>query len=110
MNPIRQSAIDTINAEAAAVQHLVEQLTDDFEKAVQAILTCKGKVIVTGMGKSGLIGKKIAATLASTGTPAFFMHPGEAYHGDLGMISISVWNVRLVRWIWLLPLQLRLHW
>ena len=87
MNPIRQSAIDTINAEAAAVQHLVEQLTDDFEKAVQAILTCKGKVIVTGMGKSGLIGKKIAATLASTGTPAFFMHPGEAYHGDLGMIE-----------------------
>ena len=65
MNPIRQSAIDTINAEAAAVQHLVEQLTDDFEKAVQAILACKGKVIVTGMGKSGLIGKKIAATLAS---------------------------------------------
>ena len=59
MNPIRQSAIDTINAEAAAVQHLVEQLTDDFEKAVQAILTCKGKVIVTGMGKSGLIGKKL---------------------------------------------------
>ena len=87
MNPIRQSAIDTINAEAAAVQHLVEQLTDDFEKAVQAILACKGKVIVTGMGKSGLIGKKIAATLASTGTPAFFMHPGEAYHGDLGMIE-----------------------
>ena len=87
MNPIRQSAIDTINAEAAAVKHLTEQLTDDFEKSVKAILACKGKVIVTGMGKSGLIGKKIAATLASTGTPAFFMHPGEAYHGDLGMIE-----------------------
>lgn len=87
MNPIRQSAIDTINAEAAAVKHLTEQLTDDFEKSVKAILACKGKVIVTGMGKSGLVGKKIAATLASTGTPAFFMHPGEAYHGDLGMIE-----------------------
>lgn len=87
MNPIRQSAIDTINTEAAAVKHLTELLTDDFEKAVKAIIACKGKVIVTGMGKSGLIGKKIAATLASTGTPSFFLHPGEAYHGDLGMIE-----------------------
>ena len=57
MNPIRQSAIDTINTEAAAVKHLTELLTDDFEKAVKAIIACKGKVIVTGMGKSGLIGK-----------------------------------------------------
>ena len=87
MNPIRQSAIDTINTEAAAVKHLTELLTDDFEKAVKAIIACKGKVIVTGMGKSGLIGKEIAATLASTGTPSFFLHPGEAYHGDLGMIE-----------------------
>ena len=87
MNPIRQSAIDTINAEAAAVKHLTEQLTDDFEKSVKAILACKGKVIVTGMGKSGLIGKKIAATLASTGTPSFFINPLDAMHGDLGMIT-----------------------
>lgn len=77
----------TINTEADAVRHLLTQLTDDFEKAVKAILASDGKVIVTGMGKSGIIGKKIAATLASTGTPSFFMHPGEAYHGDLGMIE-----------------------
>ncbi len=87
MSEIKQYAIDTINVEATAVQNLVNQLTDDFEGAVRAILACTGKVIVTGMGKSGLIGAKIAATLASTGTPSFFLHPGEAYHGDLGMIS-----------------------
>ncbi len=87
MSQIKQSAIDTINIEAAAIQHLAGQLNDDFEGAVEAILACKGKVIVTGMGNSGLIGKKIAATFASTGTPSFFLHPGEAYHGDLGMIS-----------------------
>ncbi|MDD3107922.1 MAG: KpsF/GutQ family sugar-phosphate isomerase [Alistipes sp.] len=87
MNDIRQYAMDTILAEADAVRNLTTQLTEDFEQAVQAILACTGKVIVTGMGKSGIIGKKIAATLASTGTPAFYLHPGEAYHGDLGMIS-----------------------
>ncbi|MBL0721844.1 MAG: KpsF/GutQ family sugar-phosphate isomerase, partial [Sulfurovum sp.] len=62
-------------------------LTDDFEKAVNTVFNCKGKFIISGMGKSGIIGKKIAATLASTGTPSFFLHPGEAYHGDLGMIE-----------------------
>ena len=87
MSQIRQCAVETINAEARAVQNLVNLLTDDFDKAVKAIMDCEGKVIVTGMGKSGLIGKKIAATLASTGTPSFFLHPGEAYHGDLGMIE-----------------------
>ncbi len=87
MSDIRASAVHTINTEADAVRHLLTQLTDDFEKAVKAILASDGKVIVTGMGKSGIIGKKIAATLASTGTPSFFMHPGEAYHGDLGMIE-----------------------
>ena len=87
MSQIRQCAVDTIHAEADAVSRLATLLTDDFEGAVRAILACTGKVVVTGMGKSGLIGKKIAATLASTGTPAFFLHPGEAYHGDLGMIS-----------------------
>ncbi len=87
MDRIKQYAIDTIKLEAQAVAHLADQLTDDFDDAVRAILACTGKVIVTGMGKSGLIGKKIAATLASTGTPSFFLHPGEAYHGDLGMIS-----------------------
>lgn len=67
--------------------NLANLLTDDFDEAVKAIIACQGKVIVTGMGKSGIIGKKIAATLASTGTPSFFLHPGEAYHGDLGMIE-----------------------
>ena len=87
MSPIKESALNTFRAEAEAVQSLAGQLTDDFEKAVRAILATQGKVIVTGMGKSGLVGRKIAATLASTGTPSFFLHPGEAYHGDLGMIE-----------------------
>lgn len=87
MSPIKESALNTFRAEAEAVHSLAGQLTDDFEKAVRAILATHGKVIVTGMGKSGLVGRKIAATLASTGTPSFFLHPGEAYHGDLGMIE-----------------------
>ena len=87
MSPIKESALNTFRAEAEAVQSLAGQLTDDFEKAVRAILATHGKVIVTGMGKSGLVGRKIAATLASTGSPSFFLHPGEAYHGDLGVIE-----------------------
>jgi arabinose-5-phosphate isomerase len=73
--------------EAQAIQALVERIDERFEQACKMILTCQGRVVVTGMGKSGHIGNKIAATLASTGTPAFFMHPGEASHGDLGMIT-----------------------
>ncbi|WP_353742441.1 KpsF/GutQ family sugar-phosphate isomerase [Pseudomonas fluorescens] len=73
--------------EAQAVARLAERLDNSFVEAVQHILTSKGRVIVCGMGKSGIVGKKIAATLASTGTPSFFMHPGEAYHGDLGMVT-----------------------
>ena len=73
--------------EAQAITHLVDQLDESFEQVVHCIINGTGKVIVSGMGKSGLIGKKIAATLASTGTPGFFLHPGEAYHGDLGMID-----------------------
>lgn len=87
MNSIMESALNTFREEAEAVSALAGQLTEDFEKSVRAILATHGKVIVTGMGKSGLIGRKIAATLASTGTPSFFLHPGEAYHGDLGMIE-----------------------
>ncbi|MCD8101551.1 MAG: KpsF/GutQ family sugar-phosphate isomerase [Alistipes sp.] len=87
MGAILQSAIETIRTEAGAIAGLEPLLDDDFEGAVRAILGCGGKVVVTGMGKSGIIGKKIAATLASTGTPSFFLHPGEAYHGDLGMIE-----------------------
>lgn len=87
MSDIKACAVRTIMNEADAVRNLITGLTDDFELAVKAILATEGKVVVTGMGKSGIIGKKIAASLASTGTPSFFMHPGEAYHGDLGMIE-----------------------
>lgn len=84
---IAQRAQEVFSIESQAIAQLGEQLTDDFEKAVKDILNCKGKLIISGMGKSGIIGKKIAATLSSTGTPSFFLHPGEAYHGDLGMIE-----------------------
>lgn len=77
----------TITMEAAAVELLENRIDAHFVKACQLILECKGRTVVTGMGKSGHIGKKIAATLASTGTPSFFVHPGEASHGDLGMIT-----------------------
>ena len=80
------TAIEAINTEKAALALLTEQIDDRFAQACDIILACKGRVVVTGMGKSGLIGRKIAATFASTGTPAFFMHPGEAGHGDLGML------------------------
>lgn len=81
------SALRTIRLEAEAVSALSERINGSFTKACELIMACSGRVIVTGMGKSGHIGKKIAATLASTGTPAFFVHPGEASHGDLGMIT-----------------------
>ena len=81
------SARDVLNIEANAITRQLEQLDEHFESACQHILECEGRVIVTGMGKSGHIANKIAATLASTGTPAFFVHPGEASHGDLGMIT-----------------------
>lgn len=76
-----------INAELDAIRAISKRLDNNFEDSCKAILACKGRVIVTGMGKSGHISNKIAATLASTGTPAFFVHPGEALHGDLGMIT-----------------------
>ena len=76
-----------LRIEAQAVSALTERLNSDFCKAVEIIYQSKGRVVVTGMGKSGLVGKKIAATLSSTGTPAFFMHPAEASHGDLGMVT-----------------------
>jgi len=76
-----------LQTEADAVRSLIDKLDQSFEKAVDIILNSKGRVVVTGMGKSGLVGKKIAATFASTGTPAFFMHPAEASHGDLGMVT-----------------------
>jgi len=80
-------AAEVLKIEAAAVEQLKQYLNADFNLACQLIFASTGKTIVTGMGKSGHIGSKIAATLASTGTPAFFVHPGEASHGDLGMLS-----------------------
>ncbi len=77
----------TIQTEIEALKSLEQNLDIEFTRAIEAILASSGKVIFTGMGKSGLISKKIAATLASTGTPSFFLHPAEAFHGDLGMIS-----------------------
>lgn len=76
-----------IETEAQAIFELTQRIDYRFEKACELLLECKGRVVVTGMGKSGHIGRKIAATLSSTGTPAFFMHPGEASHGDMGMIT-----------------------
>ena len=76
-----------LQTEAAAILDLVGRLDDRFEQAVRLLLDCRGKVIVTGMGKSGIICHKIAATLTSTGTPAIFLHPADAFHGDLGMIQ-----------------------
>ena len=81
------TARNTIHAEADALATLEHSLGEEFLRAVDIILNCRGKLIVTGMGKSGHIACKIAATLASTGTPSFFLHPAEAFHGDLGMIS-----------------------
>lgn len=80
-------ARSVLEKEAQAVEHLAEHLDETFLKAVQCLLNCKGRVVVSGVGKSGHVGRKLAATLASTGTPAFFVHAAEAAHGDLGMIT-----------------------
>jgi arabinose-5-phosphate isomerase len=82
-----QLAAQTFDIEARALMGLAARQGDGFTRAVQAMLQCAGRVIVMGMGKSGHVGRKIAATLASTGTPSFFVHPGEASHGDLGMVT-----------------------
>lgn len=84
---IKQSALKVLEIEQRAIAQLAQYIDDAFVEACKLILPCKGKVIVCGMGKSGHIGHKISATLASTGTPAFFMHPAEANHGDLGMLT-----------------------
>jgi arabinose-5-phosphate isomerase len=86
-NQYRTAALRAIEIEKSAIEALMDRIDDDFERACSVIMDCSGRVVVTGMGKSGHIGNKIAATLASTGTPAFFVHPGEASHGDLGMIT-----------------------
>ena len=78
---------EVLKIEAQAILDLIERVGPEFEKAVQMILESKGRVILTGMGKSGLVGRKISATLSSTGTPSLFLHPGEAIHGDIGMVT-----------------------
>jgi arabinose-5-phosphate isomerase len=83
---IRQTAVEALRAEAAAVSSLVPRIDEKFAQVVELVLKSAGRFIVCGMGKSGLVGQKMAATFASTGTPSFFMHPAEALHGDLGMI------------------------
>ncbi|NCD70146.1 KpsF/GutQ family sugar-phosphate isomerase [Mucilaginibacter agri] len=84
MNEIAKRVFDI---EIESLRHVADSIDDSFTEVVNAILNTEGKLIVAGIGKSGLIGKKIAATLASTGTPSFYLHPGEAFHGDLGMVE-----------------------
>src|SRR5271154_6815423 len=76
-----------LKIEAQAIQDVFARLDTSFEKAVDLLFACKGRVVVTGMGKSGLVARKISATFSSTGTPSFFLHPAEALHGDLGMLA-----------------------
>lgn len=83
---IRKTAREVLAAEAAAISGLQERIGPEFEKAVEMLATCKGRLVVTGMGKSGLICRKLAATFSSTGLPSLFLHPAEAIHGDLGVV------------------------
>ncbi|HEY0866871.1 MAG TPA: KpsF/GutQ family sugar-phosphate isomerase [Fimbriimonas sp.] len=87
MSNLLETARKVIRMETEAVQSLEDSLDERFLRAIDLMLHCKGRVVTTGMGKAGLIARKVAATLASTGTPSFFMHPGEGVHGDLGMIT-----------------------
>lgn len=84
---IREVARQIIEKELKAVKNVSSKLGDEIEAAVKAMHECKGRIVISGLGKSGHIGKKLAATLASTGTPSFFVHAAEALHGDLGMIT-----------------------
>lgn len=87
MKDVKKYAIQCFKDEAQAIIDLIPMLDENFSKAVDLVINCKGKLIVTGVGKSGHVGEKIAATLASLGTPSFFLNPLDAYHGDLGMIA-----------------------
>ena len=87
---IIERAKQVLQIEAEAIQRLVDRINEDFVRGVELILACEGKVVVTGVGKSGIIGQKLASTLASTGTPAFFLHPTEGIHGDLGVQDSEV--------------------
>jgi arabinose-5-phosphate isomerase len=89
--PLDDSSLDlaraVLRAEADAVRGIADRLNEAFDRAVRRIADCRGRVVVSGMGKAGLVGRKIAATFSSTGTPALFLHPGEAFHGDLGVVA-----------------------
>ena len=87
MSPLLLRASETLKIEIAALEGLIERLGPEFEEAVNLLFSCQGKVVLAGMGKSGLIAQKIAATLTSTGTPSLFLHAGESSHGDLGIIT-----------------------
>ena len=89
MEAMLERAREVLRMEAAAVLELLPRIDDHFAAAVQMILDCRGRTVITGMGKSGLVGRKLAATLASTGTPSFYLHPAEGIHGDLGMVTSS---------------------
>jgi arabinose-5-phosphate isomerase len=84
---VLKTAKEVLTIEAQTIQRLKGQIGKSFERAVELLARCNGRVIVTGMGKPGFIGRKIAATLASTGTPSFFLHPAEAIHGDVGVVT-----------------------
>lgn len=87
MNNWKETAINCLKDEALAITNLIPNIDEDFHKAIELILNCKGKVVITGVGKSGHIGAKIAATLSSTGTPSFYVSPLDMYHGDLGVVA-----------------------
>lgn len=87
MKEFIDQAKNILKIEAEAVNSLIDRIDEKFVDAIDIIYSCTGRIVVTGMGKSGLIGKKIAATFASTGTPAFFLNPAEGSHGDIGMFS-----------------------
>lgn len=89
MQAMLEHAQDVLRMEAEAILELVPRIDENFAAAVSLILECQGRTVVTGMGKSGLIGRKMAATLASTGTPSFYLHPAEGIHGDLGMVTAA---------------------
>ena len=89
MQAMLEHAQDVLRMEAEAILELVPRIDENFAAAVNLILECEGRTVITGMGKSGLIGRKLAATLASTGTPSFYLHPAEGIHGDLGMVTAA---------------------
>ena len=89
MEAMLEHARDVLRMEAEAILELVPRIDENFAAAVNLILECEGRTVITGMGKSGLIGRKLAATLASTGTPSFYLHPAEGIHGDLGMVTAA---------------------